>query len=187
MIIDSDGKIHRFPNSRQNPLITGEERRYHTKDGLEYWFDINEQKIVTSNKSIYIFDYMFSVPYCGGNVIILHLDGRAISFCRGNGKMFGLLADLKPDGSGDRYWDVGSIGTLFRHKDRYVARTYYELTNADRFESKEQQEFAMNLITEILQNFVGDWVGVAHGEKQLAEVVITNELKNKLDSGELIK
>ncbi|TQV78986.1 hypothetical protein [Denitrobaculum tricleocarpae] len=57
----------------------------------------------------------------------------------------------------------------------------------DHFTSRAQQDRAVRLLTDMLTNFNGDWVGARVGEKQMATVEFSRQFQDALGQGRHIQ
>ncbi|XAT62353.1 hypothetical protein GN278_17200 [Rhodobacteraceae bacterium Araon29] len=190
MFIDADGNKQFTGSSyEQEPLKTGKERTYSgARTGLSFWFDMNCDTVWTSRDDVFLHEHTSKDRDEPGFVFILHIEGRSIAFSKSPEKRFMLTSKDREDGS--RYWEFGHIGAQHEKYTETLNVTdlqTYKMTNADKFANPEQQEFALTLLEDILTNFMGNWLGLAHGGVQSADVIFTQELQQKIARGDFVE
>ena len=194
MFIDADGNKCYLDETREATQYNiVKEKTYTSRTGLDFWFDVNSHTVWTSQDSIFLHEFWSNDRDNPGAAFILHIAGRSIGFSN-TGSVFpdvpymDDIAQKRSDGS--RFWEIGIIGGQYRNLERIAGEKSskaYDYSNSDHFESKEQQEFALTLLEDILSNFTGSFLGQAHGKEQSADVLFTDELKEKIERGDFIE
>ena len=189
MFIDADGKKHFVGSSIEtNPIKTGKEKTYTSRTKPTFWFDVNTHTIWTERDDIFVHEHESDNREEPGYAFILHIEGRAIAFSKSPEKKFTLTSGDRADGT--RFWEFGHIGEQYEKRTKTLkiaVRKNYKMTNANKFADTKQQEFALTLLKDILSNFTGNWLGLAHGTEQSAEVVLTKELREKIEDGHFVE
>ena len=171
-------------------------RKYHSRIGLEFWYDHKRRAIVTDDPTTFIkFVYanrgMESVMF-----VYLKLDDISIQIAQKNGKPFPPGVYRGPKHS--TTWVIGSLGMplyfdSIRKGYRSLGEANFKTTETcepvaiDRgFSSRKQQNSAILFIADTLQRYSGEWIGACRGEEQQAEVYLRPELEDQLANGALL-
>ncbi|MFG5382768.1 hypothetical protein [Yoonia sp. R2-816] len=190
MIIDADGTKHFTEADKHSPGPygkSGKEEIFKTQGGLRFWFDIDESCFLTDDPNIYIYHYRDAFIQTHRSAFFLHIRGRTISFSKTmkeNGFFNDHIATRRDDGS--YFWEIGGIGVLFRNPGK-AERTKIALSNAQKFRSREEQDFAISFIIDALSRYSGEVLGMRLGEPQSADVSFSKKIKEKLANGDLIE
>lgn len=189
MFIDGDGNEHLVGDIRETkPLKTGKEKSYLSRTGLTFWLDLNTRTVWTDRGDVFLHEHESYDRDEPGFVFILHIEGRSIAFSKSSEQRFMLTSGDREDGS--RYWEFGHIGAQYENLAKVLTRPLsqtFKMTNAKQFASATQQEFALTLVEDILSHFMGNWLGLAHGNEQFADVIFTEELQQKIACGDFVE
>ncbi|MFG5379675.1 hypothetical protein [Yoonia sp. R2-816] len=190
MIIDADGEKRVFErDGNRRELVTGKERTFQSRTGLDFWFNYNTDCALTSDPEIFVYFYQNTLRGNVGTFPILHIQGRALCFTRRPWSRKESYDAVRPryGKDGQSTWEIGEMGLSMHHKDPDQARVYYPLTNADKFRDEEQQELGIGLLQDVLSKTTGNWVAHAHGREKTSNVFLTPEFQKKLRSGALLE
>ncbi|WP_305986464.1 hypothetical protein [Roseibium sp. MMSF_3544] len=185
MIIDANGIKHTFENDGNLKIPI--ENALHFKlpiSNINCWYDYSKRSFCCDRLDMFLFEYMNVGQGEGGRVFVLHIESRSISFSHKEG-VLGWLGGPEERDDGTKYWEIDEIGLPFKHKDKYRARTYYPLTNAQRFSSQAQQDSALEFVVASLSKYTTA-LSAAHGKKDIVEVLFSQSLDKRLRSGALI-
>ena len=170
--------------------------RYKLESGPEFWFDAPTNKVLTSdpNLSLQIVEQQsFLNPKFH---LLLNIDDRILQVSDETGDGFVSVRPRNSDGT--IVITIGDIGTPFGfytgHSDektgidRPMESRRQILSNAERFETVEQQVRAMGFLREVLSTYgeINDRILLSLGKETAAEVIISKALAQKIDNGVLV-
>ncbi|GAB5509996.1 MAG: hypothetical protein Rhims3KO_13970 [Hyphomicrobiales bacterium] len=191
MIIDANGNRIHFSDADlriHSEGRVGREVTFKSRTGLEFWFDSDRESVLTSNDNIYLYIYVDLFPGYLQKAFVLHIDGRSIAFADEDGQFFDQAkSHAKKAEDGNFYWAIGSVGAMLKVQDENRRSYYHYLTNSDKFSSRDQQEFSITLVEDMLSNISQDIRRLAFVRPQHASVVWSDSVKKKLENGSLIE
>lgn len=173
--------------------------RYFGDDGFEHWWDVKSGVIRTNDEATSLsFHGFYERDYVGHSYAKLHFDGSFVTITQAASSPERVL--FAPD-FGDRSDD----GELIWHVDHILRE--FELPDSERylwvtrahvlpsalvrgmgsFESRDQQNKFIRLVTTLLSRHDGVPGKAAMGTEARGKVVFGNKLKRLLRSGQLIK
>lgn len=167
---------------------------YETSDGLSFWYDYEQRKIVTANPSIFL-----GIVRVGERnsekQLYLSIDNVKIQFAGPNGDA--LPAFQERDNDGVTIWEFGSIGVPFYYdtlsddlkheRKRPASERYVPLAIDEKFNSLEQQSKAISYVQDFLSRYNDNWIGASRGDEQSARVVFTDELQQLILAGSYVE
>lgn len=191
MIIDADGNRIHFSDAdlrSHSEGRVGREVTFTSRTGLEFWFSSDHDSALTNNDDVYLYIYRRFIPSDIEKAFILHINGRSIAFADENDQFFDHKRPVAMEADdGNRYWTIGSIGAELKAPDENSPSYYHYLTNSDKFLDREQQEFAITLVEDVLSNISEDIRRLAFVRPQHASVLWSGEVKEQLKNGSLIE
>ena len=172
---------------------------YFAADGLEHWWDVKNGVICTNNEAISMsFHSFYARDYVGHSYAKLHFDGSFATITQAASSTEEV--QFSPDyrertDSGELIWHVDHI---FREFELPDSERYPWVTSAHvlpialvrgmgSFESLEQQNKFIHLVTTLLSRHDGTPGKAAMGTEARGRVIFGDELKRLLRSGQLIK
>ena len=155
-----------------------------TSDGPNYWYDEKVFTLKSSDPDIWITYYLAEYRLNNPPRFVLHIDDRDIGFSISEEPV--RIKLVEDEASGLPILEFGYFGIQVSGCRGYESRK--TKTNTDKFESREQQDRAINFIRNGLPYFSG---GNFPGEKRtglIAAIVrFTPELEKKFDAGDFIE
>lgn len=191
MIIDADGNRIHFSDAdlrSHSEGKVGKEVTFKSRTGLEFWFSSDHESALTDNDGIYLYIHRRAIPSDMEKAFVLHINGRSIAFADENNRFFDYTRSYAVEaGDGNRYWTIGSIGAELKAPDKNRPSYYHNLTNADKFSDREQQEFAITFVEDVLSNISEVILRLSVVRPQHASVIWTDRVKEQLKNGSLIE
>ena len=177
-------KVNRMP----------EANTYETTDGLSFWYDHGQRKIVTANPDIFL-----GIVRCGERKsekrLYLSIYDVEIQFAGPNGDALPAFQEL--DKNGVTIWEFGSIGAPFYYdtlnddlkheRKRPASERYVPIAVDEKFSSFEQQAKAISCVQDFLSRYNDNWIGASRGDAQSARVAFTDELQQRILAGKYVE
>ncbi|WP_274836933.1 hypothetical protein [Phaeobacter gallaeciensis] len=167
---------------------------YDLPSGGRFWFDPTRQAIVSSDDGMF-FQIILRSDF--GEIIkriLLNIDGLKIQFSEEGGR--GFQATLPKNSDGISIWKIGDIGTplLFytghdderAGKSRPAEERFQILSNTCKFSSREQQDRAIEFVSEALSKFGNSFFSAVSGNEKPAIVEFSDTVRNNLERGTYI-
>lgn len=169
--------------------------RHRTTTGLEFWYDNESRRIVSSDPDTSI-SFVMNSGLEPQSFMFLRMPNLCMQLGQKGGRSFPASTYRGPKER--TVWVIGALGVpLYRDRTtgsyRSLGDFQFKISSDLEpvatdcyFQSKKQQDEAVAFISEALSKYDGNWIGAYRGKEQCAEVYLRPELKQQLEDGLLI-
>jgi hypothetical protein len=178
----------------QSQKLVCHPQKYRTSNGLLFWYNHDGRKVDTEDPDISL-NFLRTSGWDSVMYIYLKLKSFSIQIGQKGEKPF--PASVYQGPKHETLWEIGSLGSPLYfnkltknysvHAPSGVSSQIQSIATHSVFDSVDQQEMAVSLISEILQKYNGNWIDACRGNEQAASVVILPELADKLARGEYVR
>jgi hypothetical protein len=169
--------------------------RYTHPSGIQFWYDPQRNCIVSDDEDLFI-QTITRADF--GNIVrklVLHIDDLKIQFSKhGSGCIYPYTRTLET-GETEAVWEIEEIGSdlpfYTGHDDARTGATrpreerYQILTNANRFNSIDQQNRGIDFVRTTL-SYYSSFSRAISGNERPARVVFSTDLQKQIRDGKLV-